>query len=411
MLKNLLNNLKDCRGQAIVMGAVAVWLFAMFGALSVDVGLLVNERRDVQNAADKAALAGALQLKLESSDTGADALLAADDWAARNGVVGADAYTRTLVHADVCFGGSASSPPLGVMVTVGREPASFAVGLLNLDSWNASATAIACAGRPSDMIGMLPFAISESSTCFSGGAPKLGEFCDIVVDTSASGLIGELGIAPNGACADGNSSANVLKANIINGANVKCAVGDSIQGNSGHNVGKTKSGIETRIAGEGLCDANSPVTNALFTAGNNALNAYSSTPLASPTRGDGHDDFFEVWQYHGDASDPAAHIAPYDCDPSTPGIQTSPRNVTLIVVQDFANPDGAAGPKSYIVQGFARVYLEGCTDKDDDFHKDCDWAGGGKFTVHARFVAQVGLTNSELGYETTYGDIEVFLKQ
>ena len=71
---------------------------------------------------------------------------------------------------------------------------------------------------------------------------------------------------------------------------------------------------------------------------------------------------------------------------------------------------------SYEVRGFARMFLEGCT-RDATFYPDCDMPSGGgggdgqRFIIHARYVEQAGLTNSDLGYETKYGDIEVFLKQ
>lgn len=412
----MMKKFSDSRGQAIVLTVLGAWLFALFGALAVDVGLYVNDRRDAQNDVDKAALAGALELTLDPSDTGAGAIAAAEEWAAMNGTPVGE-LTVNVVHADTCYAGSSSSPPVGVQVSTAREANSFLVGYLGITDWEASASAIACAGRPSTMIGLLPFALSESGACFIDGpggtrVPRLGEYCNLVIDSNEQGLSGELGISTNTSCDDGNSSASVLEDNIINGTQVYCSVGESVQGNNGHNVGKTKSGIETRVAGEGSCEANFPAGDAgIFSDGNAALNAYSSVPVQSPSNGDGHDDFYEIWRYHGDPADPAANLAPYDCDPGIAGIQTSPRNAALIVIADWATPDGNSGPKSYIVQGFARVYIAGCSDSNDFFHKDCDWGGGGKFTIHARFVEQTGLTNSGLGYETEYGDIEVFLRQ
>ncbi len=404
------------------MMAAGVWLFAMFGALSVDVGLLVNERRDVQNAADKAALAGALQLRIDASDTGADALLAADEWAVRNGVTGDDDFSRTLVHADTCFPpGSASSPPLGVSVTVAREPASFLVGLLGLDLWEARATAIACAGRPSDMNGLMPFALSEDGTaegtCFTPARePILGERCDIVVDGGAGSMVGALALVNAGACASksGHTGPTYIS-NITSGSNIFCSVGDTVNAYAGGSVGQIRTGIEARIAGEGLCDANAAVTLTNFNAGNSALNSVA-IDLYPPGLNNSRDDFYEIWRYHGNpAQHPAESLAPYDCDPSTSGIQTSPRNVIMIVIRNFTQHDGSL-TNSYEVRGFARMFLEGCT-RNAIFYPDCDMptggggGGGQRFTIHARYVEQAGLTNSGLGYETTYGDIEVFLKQ
>lgn len=421
-MKNKLRRLKSDRGQAVVMAGLTLFAFGLFSAISVDAGIYMVDRRDGQNDVDKAALAGALELTLTPATAGVDAAAAeaqALEWATKNGINTSEPGLSLVIDAiSTCYSAD-DGVPTGVQVSLVREPDWFFLNFVDaitpVTDWTVKTAAIACAGRPIDMLGVVPFALSETSDCFTGPAdnrvPRLGEYCDIVIDSNASGLSGELGIAQAGDCEDGNGSADVLEENIIEGAHVPCIVGQSVQGNAGHNVGKTKSGMEERIAGEGACDANPDVDGGLFAQGNTAMDGYSSSPLKSPVRGDGHDDFYEIWEYHGDSSNPAADLVTYDCEPGTPGVQTSPRNVALIVVHDFAVPDGAEGPKSYEIQGFARMYLEGCTDSGGDFHKDCDWSGGGKFTIHARFVQQIGLTNSSLGHETTYGDIEVFLKQ
>jgi hypothetical protein len=57
------------------------------------------------------------------------------------------------------------------------------------------------------------------------------------------------------------------------------------------------------------------------------------------------------------------------------------------------------------------MYIEGCTDKDGVPYRDCDLDAGGKFTIHARFVDQFGLSDAELGLDSSFGDVEVFLKE
>ena len=327
----------------------------------------------------------------------------------------------TVEVIDTCYS-SNDGLPTGVRVTVERDPDTFLVSMLPIANWRSTATAVACAGRPIELIGFLPFALSESGACFEDGPdgtrqPKLGEFCNIVIDTNEQGLLGELGIAPNSVCADGNSSASVLETNIVNGTQTFCRVGDSVQGNPGHNVGKTQSGIEARVANQGACNLNYSGGVARFLAGQAAINdKYEDlwAPLG-PNDADGRDDFHEIWEHPADydaaTDNPADDLLPYDCEPNTPGLQTSPRNATIIVVADYATPDGNAGPKSYIVRNFARIYLEGCTDKDGVPYRDCDINGGGKFTIHARFVDQFGLSDAELGLNSTFGDVEVFLKE
>ena len=69
------------------------------------------------------------------------------------------------------------------------------------------------------------------------------------------------------------------------------------------------------------------------------------------------------------------------------------RNLSGFYIQ--GTPDGDAGPKSYKVLGFARMYLEGCTsDLHNAFYADCDWNGVGNFTIHARYVEQVSVSNA-----------------
>lgn len=414
-------------GQAMISIVVVLFAFGLSGAAVIDVGLLVSDRRDAQSDVDRAALAGALALTLEGADSIGDesaALLAAREWAASNGIDTSDpAVTLTVDVIDTCYSND-DGVPTGVRVSVERDPTTFLLGFIDVDRWRTTATATACAGRPVDMIGFLPFALSESSACFETNAegervPMLGQFCNLVIDSNSQGLAGELGIEAFSICNDGNSSASVLYDNIINGTQTRCTLGDTVQGNNGHNVGQTQAGIRDRIASEGACDANFPSGDfALFNLGVNAINGDAPdllTDLYPPfdVHGNGIDDFYEVWQLPAGwtpGDHPASDLVPYDCDASQPGVQTSPRSVTLLVIRDFATPDGNDGPKSYIVRNFARVYIEGCTDKDGTFARDCNINAGGKFTIHARFVDQFGVTNSTLGLQSDFGDVEVFLR-
>jgi hypothetical protein len=414
-------------GQAVLSLVMALAVFGVAGAAVIDGGLLVNDRRDAQSDVDRAALAGALALTLETgdaSDDAAAAALAAREWAAANGIDASDpSVTLSVEVIETCYSND-DGVPTGVRVSVERDPVTFLIGFLGPDRWRTSASATACAGRPIDMLGFLPFALSESSACFETNSegervPLGGQFCNLVIDSNSQGLSGELGIEPLSICNDGNSSASVLYDNIVSGTQTRCTLGDTVQGNNGHNVGQTQSGIRDRIATEGACDANfPPADQALFNLGVNAINGDSPDVLddLSPpfnVHGNAIDDFYEVWQLPSGwlpGDDPASDLVPYDCDASQPGVQTSPRNATLLVIEDFATPDGNDGPKSYIVQSFARVYLEGCTDKNGTFSRNCNITGGGKFTIHARFVDQFGVSDSNLGLLSDFGDVEVFLR-
>lgn len=105
------------------------------------------------------------------------------------------------------------------------------------------------------------------------------------------------------------------------------------------------------------------------------------------------------------------NLTPNDCNAFLPGIQTSPRNLSLIVVNHSLAPDGTTcggGNNSYCVRGFERAYLEGCFDKDDVFKPLCDPLPGSVFTVLVRFVQQVVDSNGNLGLGA-YGDVGIQL--
>ncbi len=236
--------------QAVISVVFALFVFGIAGAAVIDVGLLVNDRRDAQSDVDRAALAGALALTLERDDATDDAqaaALAANQWAAANGIDISDASVRLVVTViSNCYTPD-DGVPTGVRVSVERQPATFLLGFLDVEDWRTSASATACAGRPTDVIGFLPFALSETSACFETNAegervPRLGQFCNIVIDSNSQGLSGELGIEAFSTCDDGNSSAATLYDNTLNGTQTRCSLGDSVTGNNGHNVGKTKFG-------------------------------------------------------------------------------------------------------------------------------------------------------------------------
>jgi hypothetical protein len=68
------------RGQALILAIFALAVAFGFVALAIDIGLFYHERRDIQNAVDAAALAGAQELPLD----GATAEAVARQWAAKN---------------------------------------------------------------------------------------------------------------------------------------------------------------------------------------------------------------------------------------------------------------------------------------------------------------------------------------
>jgi hypothetical protein len=163
-------------------------------------------------------------------------------------------------------------------------------------------------------------------------------------------------------------------------------------------VGKTKTGIEARLSAEGSCDVVTP---------GHAWSADDEARLPTPLlrsgfNTDGVDDFFETYYWQG--SDNLAGMGRYtDC--------RSPRDVSLVVVHDFVVSDGEAGPKSYVVRGFAQMYIEGCTPAGGTFDDDCDFAGGGKFTIYARMVDVIVDYSADVGLAADFGQTVTYLAQ
>lgn len=146
----LSEHVRRAEGQSAIFLLLFVFLFGVFGAAVVDVGLMLNDRRDAQGDADNAALAGTIELSLsskpavQSADESA-AVTHAIAWAAQNGVVSPDAELTVTPYRS-CFSGPNGDDGLatGIKVTIQREPPSFFLGVLGITDWVVGATSVAC---------------------------------------------------------------------------------------------------------------------------------------------------------------------------------------------------------------------------------------------------------------------------
>src|SRR3989304_1413520 len=84
-LRNSASKFHRDRGQAIILFVGVFTVILVIGAIVVDFGLWVSERRGAQKDADAATMAGAYEL-LDDSVTAADAEDAANAWAEKNGL-------------------------------------------------------------------------------------------------------------------------------------------------------------------------------------------------------------------------------------------------------------------------------------------------------------------------------------
>ncbi|MDP2949977.1 MAG: pilus assembly protein TadG-related protein [Chloroflexota bacterium] len=287
MLRKLLSKVREERGQGLVLAALAMVVVLGFTAMAVDVGMFMHEKRQLQNAADAAALAGAQDLPVSP----ADAVANATTWAQQNGIGPGEleAVTVSMTYATDDT----------ITVQVKRDVPWLFARVLGFTSDTMRADATARVGSPAWASNVMPFSLKESvqasvtygqevilkfsagdkengpqcnnSTDDDGdtkvndgcpvrdGAPESGAQCDNAVDDDSDGSVND-GCPDAGASGDfglldlgGGQGCDAYRDNIVNGAEV--AVNSTVPSEPGNCVGPTEQGLETRLEGTSTaCD-------------------------------------------------------------------------------------------------------------------------------------------------------------
>jgi Flp pilus assembly protein TadG len=147
------------RGQILVLFTIAIVVIIGMLGLVLDGGSAFAQRRDEQNVADLAAVAGADAYLTASGDKTAAARDAATLVAARNGYV-ANAATGVVVDIDISGEASGAS----VKVTVTKPHANNFSTILGMPTWGVSAKAMAqSAQRPNGALGAMPLLFNEAA--------------------------------------------------------------------------------------------------------------------------------------------------------------------------------------------------------------------------------------------------------
>jgi hypothetical protein len=126
------------RGQVLVLFAGGVTVLLILAALAFDAGLMLLERRDQQNAADAAALAGARFVLTSATE----AEIAARDLARENGFDDADPSETVNVFIPPIHGQYAGLPGFIEVQIEAVRPSVFA-GIIGRDRWPVGADAVA----------------------------------------------------------------------------------------------------------------------------------------------------------------------------------------------------------------------------------------------------------------------------
>jgi hypothetical protein len=384
------NYIRDERGQALILVVLVMTVTFVIGAIAVDLGLWLSERRGAQTDADFAALAGAWELlspdpAAEANATDAvNAALAANNEQLNASLGGLEVTMeeKRCVSVDVRH----ASKPLFFEI--------FGVGAPDI-----GAHAKACTGAIQTPGNLVPFQIDDSpGPCFTDeGDPRFTAMCPIEMAAQEGNPRGMLDLEASGDYCSYSPGDGDIQQFIEDGAPGSCFINennacdpvnngpwyDCVAVQDG-NPKKVIDGTAARLAKDGDCD------------GPDAGNV---------------DDFFETVNLVFDTDDPLTSIyEARDCDPFTPGKQISPRLASLIVLEDAPEP----GNTGYPILAFAAFYLAGCAHEWDvvvdesDLDRYCGpgFPEPGHAMVYGRFVYIIfagGGIGDPTGQTTAFG--------
>lgn len=191
-----------------IMGTLGLVVLVGFIGLAFDVGVARNTRRQMQNAADAAAIAAA-----EALAKGGDYSAAAQAAAAQNGFTDGhstpmSSYAASIVTA-APSGGSYAANAQALQVTISQLQQTYFLRALGVNSLAIKATAVGLAKSGTACIYALD--TTGSSALFMNGNITINSACGILVDsTSTSGLKvnGNISITDTFTGVVGNYSAN-----------------------------------------------------------------------------------------------------------------------------------------------------------------------------------------------------------
>lgn len=310
----LLTGSENEKGQALVLFALSLGVLAGLVALTIDVGFIFRERRQLQNAADAAALAGVAFLP--GDPVAAEA--AARDWAGQNGLAAVEVDAVEFENGNTLI---RVKTKRGVSALFAR-----ALGLLN---FQVKAKAAARVGSLNGNRQAMPWGLLQGdSDCLNAqGNAIFGQSC--LVKAGAQGAIqGWRGALDYDG--PGDAEPQEYLNDIIYGQTqtVYCPRGfadpvcqsSTVDTQTGNIVGQTRQGLEDRLAREPVCDSNS----------------------------NGKDDFGEVFKSNAGANPPYTVACP-----------NSPRLMILPIVSYSSEP-----VQVVTIEGWALAYLESyaCTD-------------------------------------------------
>ena len=143
------------RGQMLALFAICLIAIIAMTGLVIDGGLTMVQRRDQQNVADAAAMAGAYAYA--NTNSSSSAVAQAQSNAAANGY--ANGTDNVVVTADVSMNNGIAT----ITTTVTKPHRNFFSGIIGFGSWDVSTTASAIAGTPNAVVGAMPLLFNKKA--------------------------------------------------------------------------------------------------------------------------------------------------------------------------------------------------------------------------------------------------------
>ena len=252
-------------GQALVVVVVALTALLAAGAMVIDGGNAMAEQRGTQNAADAAALAGAVVVAEKfggQTKTDSDVVSAMNSAYTQNGSSGNGSYYIDYnynVVGTVGRGGSIPSSAGGIRAQGTKIFDTFLAGVVGINSWTANADATAMAGAlrsvcaATDGCGVMPVTFSIPITsCDGTGRPlRIGVDWPLVgLDVAKADTTGRyesiVPLCKNGPGGVGwlDMGCGNLRDSILNPCNTSFDIPTWLQTSSG-NVNNVESAVNT----------------------------------------------------------------------------------------------------------------------------------------------------------------------
>ncbi len=377
------------RGQTLLLAVLVMTVVFVIGAVVVDVGLWVSERRGAYKDADATSLAGA-QAFLGDLNNSGGAFSDAVRWAVLNGVSESTidiSPTLDCSPGNSCIGvGTSNCRETGadrmpwVEAKIRHPSRSLFASIFSIAAPDIGALARACVGSPRSHLNLSPFGV-QTGFIPPVGTPETGAECDNDTDDDVDGVVndgcplsgctepvpgdpsrtrpvygsvcilktgaqdqvsGQRGQLTLGNIQCDQRSSSTLRHDFHYGTLAECAIGQEVNTGTGNILGLLQ-GLNDRLNEEGRCDS-------LF---------YTGHP--------GYDDFDEVFNLVGAApGDPIVPSADAVFVENPCSITSAdgdhvhtynPRVLDLVLIDQLEQSEQTA-----TITGFAGFYPIGCYD-------------------------------------------------